>query len=771
MFLKFSTVFELWGNVSGILAQKLQKVCQNCNLCVQKNFVEILIFEKTFTIFSSTDQKYPGLLSKILSRRKLLNRVFSSEKISCLPTEVEGEGIWCSVRTFSRFVKTALYVSEWDFWLNCFFYDFFEFRQFFLTVGRTFGNIGAKTLEKLSKVPSTWTTKLLEESVFFEENFYFYNFFEFWCKTLQTSVWKLSARFGKLLSTLVHGIFLHNIIIFLEKLYAYKRTSRENVRNFVKLFWHGGQICFLCVQRTSLKKSFSFSQNLQNFQLFLRLWEKHFGFLAIIILLGCRNFFQMSRGYFWKNLILKTNSLNFFFFFGLRAQFFWTFGENFAIGLSKLLSMCPVEIFDWTVFSTNIFEIFHRLRAMRNCFWHFGAKTSKSLSELQSLCPKKFLWNFWFLKKLLQFFRVLIRNFPDFCQKFWVGENCGIGFFSSEKNSCLPTEVEGEGNWCSVRTFSRFVKTALYVSEWDFWLNCFFYVFFEFRHFFLTMGRTVANNGAKTLEKLSEVPSTWTTKLLEESVFFEENIYFYNIFEFWCKTLQTSVGKLSAGLKNCFQHSFRGASCITLSFSSRNFTPTNGLWRKCLKFCKNFLTWWSKLFSLCAEDIFEEMVFFFTKSSNFSVVFRLWGKLFEFLATIFLLGCQNCFQVSRGYFWKNLILKTNSLSFFFFFGLRAQFFWTFGENFAIGLSKLLSMCPVEISDWTVFSTNLIEIFHRLRAMRNCFWHFGAKTSKSLSELQSMCTKSFCGNFDFWKNFYNFFEYWSKISRTFVKNFE
>ena len=63
-FLSFLTVFGLWEKNSGFLAQKLQKNCQNFNLCVQKISVENLTFEKTFTIFSSTDQKICGLLSK-----------------------------------------------------------------------------------------------------------------------------------------------------------------------------------------------------------------------------------------------------------------------------------------------------------------------------------------------------------------------------------------------------------------------------------------------------------------------------------------------------------------------------------------------------------------------------------------------------------------------------------------------------------------------------------------------------------------------------------
>ena len=154
------------------------------------------------------------------------------------------------------------------------------------------------------------------------------------------------------------------------------------------------------------------------------------------------------------------------------------------------------------------------------------------------------------------------------------------------------------------------------------------------------------------------------------------------------------------------------------------------------------MTWWSKQHSLCPEDICGEIIFFFTKFSKLSFVFTFWGKHFGFLAKIILLGCRNCFQVSRGYFWKSLFLKTNSLNCFFNFGLRAQNFCTSSKIFAIGLSKLHSMCPVEIFDWTDFPTKIYEYFHRLRAVRKTVWHFGSKASKSLSKVQNYVYKKF-----------------------------
>ena len=118
----------------------------------------------------------------------------------------------------NNFVENNLF---FEFIKNCFFYELFEFRYCFPTVGRKKYNIGAETSEKLSKVHSTWTIKLFEESLFSEENIYFYKFFEFWSKTLRTSVGKCAAWFEKLLSTPVQGIFSHNNIIFHEKINAH----------------------------------------------------------------------------------------------------------------------------------------------------------------------------------------------------------------------------------------------------------------------------------------------------------------------------------------------------------------------------------------------------------------------------------------------------------------------------------------------------------------------------------------------------------------------
>ena len=103
---------------------------------------------------------------------------------------------------------------------------------------------------------------------------------------------------------------------------------------------------------------------------------------------------------------------------------------------------------------------------------------------------------------------------------------------------------------------------------------------------------------------------------------------------------------------------------------------------------------------------------FFTKSSSFLVVFRLWGKLFGFFVELILLGCQNCFQVSRDtfgrvVFWKKTLWFVSLfLDFgYSFFGLLAKIFRLVCKNcipsvqwrFLIGLfflRNVLTFFPV-----------------------------------------------------------------------------
>ena len=159
------------------------------------------------------------------------------------------------------------------------------------------------------------------------------------------------------------------------------------------------------------------------------------------------------------------------------------------------------------------------------------------------------------------------------------GKHCGILAQKLQKvyqkcNLCLQKIQEELG------TFDRFAKTALYLYESDFWLNCFFMNFLSFVNVF----RLWAENFATLAQKLQR--SCQKCILLEQQNFsrkvcFLKKIFSYTNFssfdEKLCGHLSESV---PPDLKNCFLHPFRGSLCITISFSSRKLTPTNGLWGK-----------------------------------------------------------------------------------------------------------------------------------------------------------------------------------------------
>ena len=195
-------------------------------------------------------------------------------------------------------------------------------------------------------------------------------------------------------------------------------------------------------------------------------------------------------------------------------------------------------------------------------------------------------------------------------------ENFWVRFFFLGKNPFLSTEVEGEVFWNSVKTFDGFVRTAFYVSEKDFWVNCFFY---EFLSFFIAFWLW-EEHSATLAQKIWKICQNCI--LLEQKnfsgklCFGEKKTYIYKFFEL-CLTSLPICGLLSKNLPNClknsFLHLFRRTSCITLSFSSRKCTLTNGICEKKLEFGKNFWTPGSKLLSPLGQWNFSQNFMFFVE--------------------------------------------------------------------------------------------------------------------------------------------------------------
>ena len=161
---------------------------------------------------------------------------------------------------------------------------------------------------------------------------------------------------------------------------------------------------------------------------------------------------------------------------------------------------------------------------------------------------------------------------------------------------------------------------------------------------------------------------------------------------------------------------------------------------KCLEFCKVILTWWSKLFFLCPEDIFEEILSFFTKCSKFSVVLRLSGNHFGILAKNNLVGLSKLFSRVQGIFLEKFYFENKFLEIFLYFWSSRTNFLDFRRKFCDRSVK--TAFYVSSGDFWLdcFSNETFRFFHRLRALRKKVWQLGAKASKSLSKLQFMCTK-------------------------------
>ena len=166
---------------------------------------------------------------------------------------------------------------------------------------------------------------------------------------------------------------------------------------------------------------------------------------------------------------------------------------------------------------------------------------------------------------------------------------------------------------------------------------------------FVTIFRLWAECSVKLLQKLER--SCQKCLLLEQQNFsrklcFLKKKFTFTIFSSFDVKLRRLLSEnLPPGLKNCFLHSFKGSSCITLSFSSRNFTPTNGLWGEKIG-----------IFSKIFFDMVVKSVFF----------------------------------VCRGHFWRNHFLFHKISKFFSCFQTLRKTFRIFGENILVGLSKLFS---------------------------------------------------------------------------------
>ena len=331
------------------------------------------------------------------------------------------------------------------------------------------------------------------------------------------------------------------------------------------------------VSRGDFWRTFQFFTKSSSFLVAFRLWGKHFEFFVELIWLGCQNCFQVSRDtfgrvVFWKKFLWivcffwtpGTNSLKCF-FFGLWAQKFWTFGENFSTGSSKLLSMCPEELIDWTVFSMNFFEFLHCFPTVRRTFCNIGAKSLENKSKLYSTGTTKLFEENLFSEENNYFY-----NFFEFWSKTLrtsLGKPKELFFLWIFSASWLFSDCGKNILQQCFQNFRKFVTTAFYLNNKAFWRKFVFWRKNLLLQFFRALIKNFADFCRKTFHPVS---------------------------------------------KAAFNTCSRDLLAYHYHFSRETIRLLTDFDGKCLEFVKIFLTLWSKLHSMCPEEIFEE--FFLSQS-------------------------------------------------------------------------------------------------------------------------------------------------------------
>ena len=211
---------------------------QNCFLRVQGRFLTNLFFSATFSSFSFgfrtvrkkniRSRSLAGKFRRVVksafqaSRRDFCGNCSSKNFLNCLNIFVfQAKNVRNYGLFFRQVRQKCILCVHSRFLSELYSYVFFEFLFVFGLWGKNSATMTQEALESLSELQSKCTKEISAENLFFVEKLYFYNFFELWSKTLRFFVEKHSIRFQELLSTLVQGNFLHNIILFFEKFYAY----------------------------------------------------------------------------------------------------------------------------------------------------------------------------------------------------------------------------------------------------------------------------------------------------------------------------------------------------------------------------------------------------------------------------------------------------------------------------------------------------------------------------------------------------------------------
>ena len=139
---------------------------------------------------------------------------------------------------------------------------------------------------------------------------------------------------------------------------------------------------------------------------------------------------------------------------------------------------------------------------------------------------------------------------------------------------------------------------------------------------------------------------------------------------------------LPPDLKNCFLHSFRGSSCsITSSFSSRKFTPTNGLWGQMFGISKKFFDMVIKTDLFVSRGHLWRYTFLFHEIFKLFSCFQTLRKTFRISGDKNFVGLSKLFSSVQGIFLEELIFENKFFESFLYFWTSGVIFSDFRRKF------------------------------------------------------------------------------------------
>ena len=143
------------------------------------------------------------------------------------------------------------------------------------------------------------------------------------------------------------------------------------------------------------------------------------------------------------------------------------------------------------------------------------------------------------------------------------------------------------------------------------------------------------------------------------------------------------------------------------------------------------MTWWSKLFSLCPKDSFEEIIFFFHKTFKFFSCFQFLRKTIRIFGEINLVGLSKLFSSVPGVFLEEFVFENNFLELFLYFWSSGTTFLDFRRKFCDSFVKTAFYVHIGDFRWDSFFYASVWVFSPSPACEENILAFWRKNIKKL----------------------------------------